>query len=149
MVTWHFQIENSRDVAFATSKAFIWDMRQKINLPSGKTILAQSRLPAENLMEWMAWTQINWIYQGFNWALSRDHVWVPYASANQCGSGYRGMEYPRIEFFLLLTSKRRGTLELTDHEFWATNWFPMIVGNQNERRYAWMDGVSIPFIKSL
>ncbi len=33
-LTWHFKMQNSRDVAFASSKAFIWDAA-KINLPRG------------------------------------------------------------------------------------------------------------------
>src|SRR5690606_30487442 len=45
--TWHFKIENSRDVAFGSSKAFIWDAA-RINLPSGKKAMAQSAYPRES-----------------------------------------------------------------------------------------------------
>ena len=45
-VTWHFAIQNSRDIAFASSKSFIWDAA-KINLPSGKKVLAQSVYPKD------------------------------------------------------------------------------------------------------
>lgn len=34
-LTWHFKMKNTRDVAFASSKAFIWDAA-RINLPDGK-----------------------------------------------------------------------------------------------------------------
>ncbi|MGZ3975538.1 MAG: M1 family peptidase, partial [Flavisolibacter sp.] len=34
-LTWHFKIQNTRDVAWAASKAFVWDAA-RINLPSGK-----------------------------------------------------------------------------------------------------------------
>src|SRR5699024_8099208 len=47
MLTWHFKMNNSRDIAWAASKGFIWDAA-KINLPNGKNILAQSVYPAEN-----------------------------------------------------------------------------------------------------
>src|SRR5690606_25253384 len=46
-LTWHYKMENTRDVAFATSTAFIWDAA-KINLPSGKTAMAQSVYPIES-----------------------------------------------------------------------------------------------------
>ena len=40
MVTWHFTAEDVRDVAFATSRKFIWDvMGVDVN---GQTVLAQS-----------------------------------------------------------------------------------------------------------
>jgi hypothetical protein len=37
-LTWKYQIKNSRDFAWASSRAFIWDAA-KINLPSGKKLL--------------------------------------------------------------------------------------------------------------
>src|SRR5699024_1083714 len=47
MLTWHFKMDNSRDVAWAASKGFIWDAA-RINLPDDETALAQSVYPAEN-----------------------------------------------------------------------------------------------------
>ena len=46
-LTWKFKCKQARDVAWASSKAFIWDAC-KINLPSGKTSLAQSVYPKES-----------------------------------------------------------------------------------------------------
>jgi hypothetical protein len=46
-LTWHYKMINARDVAWASSKAFVWDAA-KINLPSGKTSLAMSVYPAES-----------------------------------------------------------------------------------------------------
>lgn len=46
-LTWKFKINNARDVAWASSKSFIWDAA-KINLPSGKTALAMSVYPTES-----------------------------------------------------------------------------------------------------
>src|SRR5205085_2573674 len=43
-LTWHFKINNARDIAWASSKSFIWDAA-KINLPSGKKALAMSVYP--------------------------------------------------------------------------------------------------------
>jgi uncharacterized cupin superfamily protein len=134
MVTWHFQIENSRDVAFATSKAFIWDAA-KINLPSGKTILAQSAYPRESDGV-DAWTRSTEYTKASIEHYSETWFEFPYASATNVAADIGGMEYPGLNF-CSYTSKGEGLWGVTDHEF-GHNWFPMIVGT-NERRYAWMD----------
>ncbi len=46
-LTWKFRIENSRDVAWSSSKAFIMDAA-RINLPSGKKSMAISVYPEES-----------------------------------------------------------------------------------------------------
>jgi hypothetical protein len=46
-LTWHFLCKQTRDVAWAASKAFVWDAA-RINLPSGKKALAQSVYPVES-----------------------------------------------------------------------------------------------------
>ena len=46
-LTWKFRIENSRDVAWASSAAFILDAA-RINLPSGKKSMALSAYPEES-----------------------------------------------------------------------------------------------------
>ena len=52
--TWKFKIQNARDVAWAASKAFVWDAA-RINLPSGKKSMAASVYPVESIKEkWMA-----------------------------------------------------------------------------------------------
>ncbi len=43
-LTWKFKCANTRDVAWAASKAFIWDAA-KINLPGGKEIPRHERVP--------------------------------------------------------------------------------------------------------
>ncbi|HTP12186.1 MAG TPA: M1 family peptidase, partial [Bacteroidota bacterium] len=45
--TWHFKMTNARDVAWASSRAFMWDAA-RINLPSGKKCLAMSVYPVES-----------------------------------------------------------------------------------------------------
>lgn len=47
LLTWHFMMKNTRDVAFGASKAFIWDAA-RINLPEGKKSLAMSVYPIES-----------------------------------------------------------------------------------------------------
>ncbi|MDP0941811.1 hypothetical protein Q6253_31815, partial [Klebsiella quasipneumoniae] len=46
-LTWKFRCKQARDVAWASSKAFVWDAA-RINLPSGKTSVAQSVYPVES-----------------------------------------------------------------------------------------------------
>src|SRR5690606_22247715 len=46
-LTWRFRCQQSRDIAWATSKAFVWDAA-RMNLPSGKSALAQSVYPVED-----------------------------------------------------------------------------------------------------
>ncbi|MEP0711378.1 MAG: M1 family metallopeptidase, partial [Algoriphagus sp.] len=133
-ITWHFAIQNSRDIAFGTSKAFIWDAA-KINLPSGKTILAQSAYPKESDGQ-EAWARSTEYSKASIEHYSEKWFEFPYATATNVAADIGGMEYPGLNF-CSYNSKGEGLWGVTDHEF-GHNWFPMIVGT-NERRYAWMD----------
>ncbi|WP_159799047.1 M1 family metallopeptidase [Flavobacterium sp. MK4S-17] len=133
-LTWHFKMKNTRDVAFASSTAFIWDAA-RINLPGGKKSMAQSVYPAESdgVKAWSRSTEYT--------KASIEHyskMWFeyPYPNAVNVASNVGGMEYPGVSF-CHADSKGAGLWDVTDHEF-GHNWFPMIVGS-NERRHAWMD----------
>jgi hypothetical protein len=134
MITWHYQIENSRDVAFATSRAFIWDAA-KINLTSGKKGLAQSTYPKESSGT-EAWSRSTEYSKASIEHYSEKWYEYPYGNATNVAADIGGMEYPGLNF-CSYTSTGKGLWGVTDHEF-GHNWFPMIVGT-NERRYAWMD----------
>src|SRR5664279_1051856 len=54
-LTWHFKMQNARDVAWAASRAFVWDA-SKINLPSGRKAIAMSAYPVESIGD-TAWTR--------------------------------------------------------------------------------------------
>jgi len=133
-LTWHFRMENTRDVAFAASPAFAWDAA-RMNLPEGRTGLAQSVYPAES--------------QGpERWGRSTEYLkhaveqfsqrWFPYPWPNAINVAgiATGMEYPGIVF--------DGVEDAGKELFWISaheighSWFPMIVGF-DERRDAWMD----------
>lgn len=133
-MTWHFKMENTRDVAFASSKAFIWDAA-RINLPSGKKALAQSVYPKESSGNdaWGRSTEYSKASVEYN---SEQWYEYPYPNAVNVASNVGGMEYPGLNF-CSSKSKGSGLWGVTDHEF-GHNWFPMIVGS-NERLYAWMD----------
>ena len=132
--TWHYRMENTRDVAFSASRAFIWDAA-RINLPGGKTALAESAYPVEaaNPADWPHST-----------AYLKDSVenfskrWYPYPypTAWNISGGTSGMEYPGMAFDGI-DDGGKDLFWITAHEIGHT-WFPMIVGF-DERRDAWMD----------
>ena len=143
-INWHYKISNARDVAFASSKSFIWDAA-KINLPSGKTALAMSAYPAESAGS-KGWGRATEYTKGSIENYSRRWMEYPYPVATNVASNVGGMEYPGI-VFCGFNSKESGLFGVTDHEFGHT-WFPMIVGS-NERKYGWMDEGFNTFINSL
>ncbi len=133
-LTWKFKCNNARDVAFASSKAFILDAC-RINLPSGKKSMAVSVYPVESDGKdaWARSTEYvkasiehysNWLYE------------YTYPVATNVAGVVSGMEYPGI-IFCGYKDKTASLWGVTDHEF-GHNWFPMIVGS-NERKFAWMD----------
>lgn len=133
-LTWHYKMENTRDVAFATSTAFIWDAA-RINLPNGKTALAQSVYPIESDGQ-NAWSRST-EYTKASIEFYSDWLFeYPYPTAINVACNVGGMEYPGVSF-CRYSARGEGLWGVTDHEF-GHNWFPMIVGS-NERKHAWMD----------
>ncbi|MBS3738926.1 M1 family metallopeptidase [Mesohalobacter halotolerans] len=132
--TWKFKMQNSRDVAFAASKAFIWDAA-KIDLPDNKNALAQSAYPRESHGD-NAWERSTEYTKASIEHYSNQWFPYPYKNAINVAADVGGMEYPGMAFCSYRS--RAGSLwGVTDHEF-GHIWFPMIVGS-NERRHAWMD----------
>ncbi|HMI77914.1 MAG TPA: M1 family metallopeptidase [Ferruginibacter sp.] len=143
-LTWHYKMTNSRDVAWASSKSFIWDAA-KINLPSGKACLAMSVYPAESNGE-KAWGRSTEYTKGSIENYSKRWFEYPYPWAVNVASNVGGMEYPGI-VFCGSRATTGGLWGVTDHEFGHT-WFPMIVGS-NEREYGWMDEGFNTFINTI
>jgi hypothetical protein len=135
--TWKFRIQNTRDVAWAASKAFILDAA-KINLPSGKKSLAMSAYPIESAKDKKGndWRRSTEMVKGSIEHYSVKWYEYPYPAAVNVAGIVGGMEYPGI-VFCSYAATGSGLWGVTDHEFGHT-WFPMIVGS-NERKYAWMD----------
>jgi hypothetical protein len=133
-LTWHFVCNNTRDVAWAASKAFIWDAA-RINLPSGKKALAQSVYPVESATDY-AWKRSTEFVKGAIELYSKEWFEFTYPSATNVAGVVGGMEYPGI-VFCSWQNDAAGLWDVTNHEF-GHNWFPMIVGS-NERKYPWMD----------
>jgi hypothetical protein len=143
-LTWKFKCLNTRDVAWASSKAFVWDAA-KINLPEGKKALAMSVYPVESATD-TAWNRSTEYTKGAIEFYS-DYLYpYPYPMAINVGGIVGGMEYPGIVFCSARATKG-GLWGVTSHEF-GHIWFPMIVGS-NERKYAWMDEGFNTFINTL
>lgn len=145
MLTWKFQCLQTRDVAWAASKAFVWDAA-RIDLPSGKKILAQSVYPEESATP-EGWNRSTEFTKASIELSSRWYEYTYPVATNVAGI-VGGMEYPGIVFCDYTAKVKNGELWfVTNHEF-GHNWFPMIVGS-NERKYAWMDEGFNTFINGI
>lgn len=133
-LTWHFECKGTRDVAWAASKAFIWDAA-RINLPGGKKSLAQSVYPVESATD-QGWKRSTEFVKGAIELYSKEWYPFTYPSATNVAGIVGGMEYPGI-VFCSWQSTGADLWGVTNHEF-GHNWFPMLVGS-NERKFPWMD----------
>lgn len=143
-LTWKFKMQNSRDIAWAASKAFVWDAA-RINLPSGKKALAMSVYPSESIKR-NGWQRSTEMVKGSIEHYSKMWYEYPYPVATNVAGIVGGMEYPGI-VFCSYSDSGESLWGVTDHEF-GHIWFPMIVGT-NERKYAWMDEGFNTFINGL
>ncbi len=133
-LTWHFKMNNSRDVAWAASAALVWDAA-KINLPSGHTAIAMSAYPPESSGK-DAWSRSTEYLKNSVEIYSKQYFEYPWNSAISIAGPVSGMEYPGMTFNDY-KEKNAGLWFLISHEI-GHNWYPMIVGS-NERRYGWQD----------
>lgn len=143
-LTWKFKIKNTRDVAWASSKAFVLDAA-RINLPSGKKSLAVSAHPIESNGKDGYGRGAEYVKASIEY-YSKKWFEYPYPMAINVASNVGGMEYPGI-VFCGWKAKNGSAWGVIDHEFGHT-WFPMIVGS-NERKYGWMDEGFNTFINGL
>jgi hypothetical protein len=135
-LTWHFMMKNSRDVAWAASKAFIWD-GAKVNLPNGKKSLAMSVYSKESTGK-HSWQHSTHMLKRSMEIFSKITGFpYPWTQATNVAGIAGGMEYPGIIFCSYATRSALSLWNVTVHEI-GHDWFPMIVGS-NERRDMWMD----------
>lgn len=133
-LTWRFKMQNTRDVAWASSKAFVLDAA-RINLPSGKKSLAVSAQPVESNGQDSYGRGVEYVKASIEF-YSKTLMEYPYPMAVNIATNIGGMEYPGI-VFCGWTAKNGSAWGVIDHEF-GHIWFPMIVGS-NERKFGWMD----------
>ena len=132
--TWRFHMDNTRDVAFTASRAFVWDAA-RINLPEGKTAMAQSVYPPESIGP-EGWSRSTEYMKDAVERFSKRWYPYPWPNAINVAGPATGMEYPGIVFDGIY-DKAKTLFFISAHEIGHT-WFPMIVGS-DERRDAWMD----------
>ncbi|THD61091.1 MAG: M1 family peptidase [Phenylobacterium sp.] len=132
--TWRFHMTSTRDVAFTASRAFVWDAA-KINLPGGKTSVAQSVYPPESVGQ-EGWSRSTEYMKDAVERFSKRWYPYPWPNAINVAGPATGMEYPGIVFDGI-DDKSKTLFFISAHEI-GHSWFPMIVGS-DERRDAWMD----------
>lgn len=133
-LTWHFKMDDTRDVAFAAGKGLIWDAA-RINLPSGRKALAMSCYPIESAGD-TAWSRSTEYLKESIEIYSKHFYEYPWNHAVSSAGVTEGMEYPGMIFDHYKETKA-SLWFLISHEI-GHNWYPMIVGS-NERRYMWQD----------
>lgn len=134
-LTWRFRMTNSRDIAWAASKAYVWDA-SRINLPENKSALAMSVYPIESMGD-SAWSRSTEYLKHSVEHFSGKWFPYPYPVALNVAGSVGGMEYPGLCFCGWKIKKAKTMYYVTAHET-GHNWFPMIVGS-DERRFAFMD----------
>ncbi len=133
-LTWHFHMDQTRDVAWSASPVFVWDAA-RINLPDGKKSLAMSVYPPESVGP-NAWDRSTEYVKDSVENFSKHWLPYPWPTAISVAGFSTGMEYPGIVFDGI-KDKDAFLFWVTAHEI-GHDWFPMIVGS-NERRNAFMD----------
>jgi hypothetical protein len=138
--TWRFQADNVRDVAFASSRKFIWDA-QAVKLPTN-TVMAMSYYPKEGLPVWSE--ESTKAVKNALEVYSKYTFDYPYPVAISVNTSNIGMEFPMISFNggrpqngVMSDNAKSGMIATIVHEV-GHNYFPMIVSS-DERQWMWMD----------
>lgn len=140
--TWNFKAENVRDVAFCSSRKFIWDA-MAVKQENGTMPLAMSYYPKEGNPLWEKYSTraVAHTLQQY----SKHTFPYPYPVAISVHTADIGMEYPMMCFNGGRPEKdgtysarvKYGMISVIIHEV-GHNYFPMIV-NSDERQWTWMD----------
>lgn len=149
--TWKFKADDVRDVAFATSRKFIWDA-MAVDL-DGNTPLAMSYYSKEGNPLWER--ESTKAVKNTLITYSRHTIPYPYPVAISVHAASIGMEYPMICFNFgrpdpdgsYTDLVKWGMIGVIIHEV-GHNFFPMII-NSDERQWTWMDEGLNTFVQSL
>ncbi|MGA1224729.1 MAG: M1 family metallopeptidase [Phycisphaerales bacterium] len=151
--TWRFSARNVRDVAFATSAAFLWDAAKAPVPGTDRAALAMSFFPIEAEPLWSRYST-HAVAHTID-AYSRLAYPYPYPVAISVNGPVGGMEYPMISFNgprperdgTYSAGTKWGLVGVIIHEV-GHNWFPMII-NSDERQWTWMDEGLNTFVQYL
>ena len=140
--TWIFKADNVRDVAFCSSRKFIWDA-MAVKQDNGTSPLAMSYYPKEGNPLWGQYST-KAVAHTLKWYSNYTFPY-PYPVAISVHTDQIGMEYPMICFNGGRPEKdgtytdrtKYGMISVIIHEV-GHNYFPMIV-NSDERQWTWMD----------
>ena len=156
--TWKFNAKNVRDVAWASSRKFMWDARGHQQGGSEQPlVMAMSFYPKEGGDLWKKYSteaviQTLEVYSRFSFD-------YPYPVAQSVNGPVGGMEYPMITFNGPRTelrddgsrtysqAEKRFLIGVVIHEV-GHIYFPMIV-NSDERQWTWMDEGMNTFVQNL
>jgi len=149
--TWTYKAFNVRDVAFASSRKFIWD---GMNQPVGKNnVLCMSFYPKEGNPLWEQYSTKVVAHTIKTYSkFTTDYI---YPVAQSIHTKNIGMEYPMICFNGGRPEKdgtysdrtKYGMIGVIIHEV-GHNFFPMII-NSDERQWTWMDEGLNTFVQYL
>lgn len=146
--TWHFRAENVRDVAWASSRKFMWDAKGYHQ--GGEVqpdVMAMSFFPKEGNPLWEKYSTESVIHTLE--VYTRFSFDYPYPVALSVNGPVGGMEYPMITFNGPRTdlqddgsrtyslAEKRFLIGVVIHEI-GHIYFPMLV-NSDERQWTWMD----------
>ncbi len=146
--TWIFKADNVRDVAWASSRKFIWDAKgYQQGGDVQPLVMAMSFYPKEGEPLWSKYSTESVIHTME--VFSRFSFDYPYPTAQSVNGPVGGMEYPMITFNGPRTdlqddgrrtytlAEKRFLIGVVIHEV-GHIYFPMIV-NSDERQWTWMD----------
>ncbi len=139
--TWVYKADNVRDVAWASSRKFIWDAQG--HTVGDNDVMAMSYWPNEGEPLWSKYSTHAIIHTLD--VYSRYTFDYPYPIAISVNGPVGGMEYPMICFNgprpeedgTYTPRTKYGLIGVIIHEV-GHNYFPMIV-NSDERQWTWMD----------
>jgi hypothetical protein len=131
---WHFQMENTRDVAFAAGDALAWDAC-RTTIEGQDDVLAMSLYPKEAVGEDGYQRSAEMVQQAVKYFAEKFYPY-PWSTAINVSGPVGGMEYPGIAF-CYPQARGKALWSVLSHEV-GHFWYPMIVGS-NERRHAFMD----------
>ncbi len=156
--TWKFRAENVRDVAWASSRKFMWDAKgYQQGGDVQPLVMAMSFFPKEGNPLWEKYSTESVIHTLA--VYSRFSFDYPYPVAQSVNGPVGGMEYPMITFNgprTELQDDKTRTYSLTEKRFLigvvihevGHIYFPMTV-NSDERQWTWMDEGINSFIQSI